>query len=298
MNSTQRFRGCFVALVTPFTKDLKVDFDQLNALVDFQLANGTDGIVPSGTTGESATLRAEEQYEVIRAVVNRVKGRIPIIAGAGTNSTEEAIALAKRAEEAGADAVLSVAPYYNRPTQEGLYRHYRAIAESIKLPIVVYNVPGRTGCNIEAGTVLRLAEILNIVGVKEASGNLQQIMEILRSRPAGFVVLSGDDSFTLPIMALGGDGIISVVANEAPKLMGELVHAALQGDFETARAHHYALLPLMNANFIESSPIPVKAAMAMMGLLEENYRLPLCPPREETRRRLREILEHLKLVTG
>ncbi len=297
MNRTRRFRGCFVALVTPFRRDRRVDFERLEALVDFQLDAGTDGIVPCGTTGESATLRPEEQCEIIRCVVERVRGRVPVIAGAGTNSTEEAIALARAAEQAGADALLSVTPYYNRPTQEGLYQHFRAIAEAVRLPVLLYNVPSRTGCQLEVGTVLRLAESPNIIGVKEASGNLEQIMELLRARPSGFLILSGDDAWTLPILALGGDGVISVIANEAPAEMRELVAAALAGDFDRARAAHYRLLPLMRGNFLETNPIPVKAALAMMGLIEENYRLPLVPPRAETRERLRAILADLNLLS-
>lgn len=297
MSSQERFRGCHVALVTPFHSDLSVDFGRLNALVDFVLEEGVDGIVPCGTTGESATLEADEQEEVIRAVVTHVGGRVPVIAGAGTNSTAEAIELARRAEAAGADAILSVTPYYNRPTPEGLYRHYRALADVVSLPIILYNVPGRTGCNLDVATVCRLAELPNIIGIKEASGNFAQIMELIRLRPEGFLVLSGDDSFTLPILALGGDGVISVVANEVPRQMRELVQAALRGDFATAREWHYKLLPLMNANFLEANPIPVKAALALMGLIEENYRLPLCPPSDATRTRLRQILQDLQLLS-
>ncbi len=296
MNGVSRFRGCFVALVTPFRRDGQVDYERLDALVDFQLAAGTDGIVPCGTTGESATVHPDEQRQIIRRVVERVRGRVPVIAGAGTNSTEEAVALAQEAEAAGADALLSVTPYYNRPTPEGLYQHFRAIAEAVRLPVILYNVPSRTGCNLDVGTVLRLAEIPNIIGIKEASGNLEQIMELLRVRPQGFLVLSGDDAWTLPILALGGDGVISVIANETPREMRELVAAALEGDFERARALHFRLLPLMRGNFLETNPIPVKAALAMMGLIEENYRLPLVPPRAETRERLRRILADLHLI--
>ncbi|GBC76622.1 4-hydroxy-tetrahydrodipicolinate synthase [bacterium HR08] len=296
MSGTSRFRGCFVALVTPFRRDGQVDYERLEALVDFQLEAGMDGLVPCGTTGESATLHPEEQREIIRRVVERVRGRAPVIAGAGTNATEEAVELARHAERAGADAVLSVTPYYNRPTQEGLYQHFRAIAESVRLPVILYNVPSRTGCNLEVKTVLRLAEIPNIIGIKEASGNLEQIMELLRVRPQGFLVLSGDDAWTLPVLALGGDGVISVIANQTPAEMRELVAAALAGDWARARELHYRLLPLMRGNFLETNPIPVKAALAMMGLIEENYRLPLVPPRPETRERLRQILADLNLI--
>jgi 4-hydroxy-tetrahydrodipicolinate synthase len=296
MSSHQRFRGCHVALVTPFRQDLSIDFQRLDGLVDFLLEQGIDGIVPCGTTGESATLDPQEQEEVIRAVVTRVGGRVPVIAGAGTNATQDAIALAQRAEAAGADAILSVTPYYNRPTPEGLYRHFRALADAVALPLILYNVPGRTGCNLDASTVRRLAEVPTIIGIKEASGNFSQIMELIRTRPDGFLVLSGDDSFTLPLLALGGDGVISVVANEAPREMRTLVQAALAGDFATARHWHYKLLPLMNANFLETNPIPVKAALALMGLVEENYRLPLCPPDDATRSRLKDILQQLQLL--
>ncbi len=296
MSSHQRFRGCHVALVTPFRPNLSIDFQRLDGLVDFLLEQGIDGIVPCGTTGESATLDPQEQEEVIRAVVTRVGGRVPVIAGAGTNATQDAIALAQRAEAAGADAILSVTPYYNRPTPEGLYRHFRALADAVSLPMILYNVPGRTGCNLDARTVRRLAEVPTIIGVKEASGNFSQIMELIRTRPEGFLVLSGDDSFTLPILALGGDGVISVVANEVPREMRTLVQAALAGDFATARQWHYKLLPLMNANFLETNPIPVKAALALMGLVEENYRLPLCPPDDATRSRLKDILQQLQLL--
>jgi 4-hydroxy-tetrahydrodipicolinate synthase len=296
MTDHNRFRGCFVALVTPFNRNLQVDFDQLNALVDFQLEAGTHGIIPCGTTGESATLHPEEQDGVIRAVVRRVNGRVPVIAGAGTNSTEEAIALAKGAESAGADAILSVTPYYNRPTQQGLYLHFRAIAEAIRIPVILYNVPSRTGTNLEVKTVVRLAELPNVVGIKEAAGNLPQLMDLLQSRPRGFVVLSGDDNFTLALIALGGDGVVSVAANEAPRQMSEMVDAALKGDFVKARELHYTLLPLMNVNFIETNPVPVKAALAMMGKIEENYRLPMCSPREESRQRLRAVLEQTGLL--
>jgi 4-hydroxy-tetrahydrodipicolinate synthase len=291
-------RGCATALVTPFAADGAVDEQRLRDLIEYQIAGGVRLLVPCGTTGESATMTDEEDQLVIKTTVEVARGRAKVIAGAGSNSTVAAIEYSKTARELGADAVLSVAPYYNKPTQEGLYAHFRAIAESIPgLPVVIYNVPGRTSSNIAAETCLRLArDVENIVAVKEASGNLSQIMEIIRNRPAGFRVISGDDSMTLPLIALGGDGLISVASNEAPALMSQLNQLALAGQWDEARALHYRLLPLMEANFIESSPGPVKAAMALMGLLEENLRLPLVPVQEKTRTRLRDVLSELRLV--
>src|SRR6476659_1807178 len=285
-------RGCATALVTPFQADGAVDVERLRALIEYQIAGGIHLLVPCGTTGESATMSDEEDQLVIKTTVEVAHGRAKVIAGTGSNSTAAAIQYSQTARELGADAVLSVAPYYNKPTQEGLYAHFRAIAESVNgLPVVIYNVPGRTSSNISAETTIRLAhDVENIVAVKEASGNLSQIMEILRSRPAGFRVISGDDSFTLAIIALGGDGLISVASNEIPALMSQLVNLALAGDWSEARALHYRLLPLLEANFIESSPGPVKAAMAMMGLIDENFRLSLVPIQEKSRARLREVL--------
>jgi len=284
--------GCATALVTPFTASGDVDVDRLRALVEYQIGGGVRLLVPCGTTGESATMSDEEDQLVIKTTVEVARGRAKVIAGTGSNSTAAAIQYSLTARELGADAVLSVAPYYNKPTQEGLYAHFRAIAESVSgMPVVIYNVPGRTSSNISAETTIRLArDVENIVAVKEASGNLSQIMEILRSRPKGFRVISGDDSFTLAIIALGGDGLISVASNEIPALMSQLVDLALAGDWNEARALHYRLLPLLEANFIESSPGPVKAAMAMMGLIDENFRLPLVPIQEKSRAHLREVL--------
>ena len=249
-----------------------------------------------GTTGESATLSHEEHHRVMDLVIEQTANRVPVICGAGSNATHEAIDLSRYAERAGADAVLSVCPYYNKPTQEGLYRHFRAIAEAIHLPLIVYNVPGRTGVNLLPATLMRLAQIPNIIGVKEASGNLSQIMEILRIRPQGFLVFSGDDAITLPIMAVGGDGVISVVANETPAWLHDMVWSAFKDDWQTARAVHQKLLPLMEMNFIESNPIPVKTAMAMMGLLEENFRSPLVPMSDEHRQKLHRCLSELNLI--
>jgi 4-hydroxy-tetrahydrodipicolinate synthase len=292
----QVFSGCIVALVTPLLSDGSVDEKSLRGLVEFQIAQGIDGIVPCGTTGESATLGHDEQGQVIKIVVEQARRRVPIVAGAGSNSTQTAVALAKQAQAAGVDGILSVAPYYNKPTQEGLFLHFQAIARSVDLPVIVYNVPGRTSSNIEAATIFRLSEIANVTGVKEASGNMAQIMEILRNKPPHFSVLSGDDALTLPMLALGADGLISVAANEAPRLMRDMVAAGLKGDFANARALHHRLLPLMNVNFIESSPIPVKAALAMMGKIQETYRLPLCPMREENRTKLAKVLKELALT--
>jgi 4-hydroxy-tetrahydrodipicolinate synthase len=291
-------RGCATAIVTPFAKDGAVDEEGLRALLEYQLAGGIKLLVPCGTTGESATMTDEEDQRVIKLTIDIVKGRGHVIAGAGSNSTAAAIKASQIARDLGADAVLQVAPYYNKPTQEGLYAHFRAVAEAVSdLPVVIYNVPGRTSSNISAQTTLRLArDVENIVAVKEASGNLAQIMEILRERPEDFRVLSGDDSFTFPLIALGAEGLVSVASNEAPELMSRMVDLALAGNWDEARALHYRLLPLMEINFIESSPGPVKAALAMMGLIEENFRLPLVPIQEASRARVREVVRELGLL--
>jgi 4-hydroxy-tetrahydrodipicolinate synthase len=291
-------RGCATALVTPFKADGAIDEDRLRALVDRQINGGVSLLVPCGTTGESATMTEDEDQRVIAITVEVARGRARVIAGTGSNSTAAAIEYSKRARDLGADAMLQVAPWYNKPTQEGLYAHFRAIADAIpETPIMLYNVPGRTSSNINAQTVLRLArDCENIVAIKEASGNLTQIMEILRERPANFRVLSGDDAVTLPLIALGAEGIVSVASNEAPDLMSQMTERALAGNWTEARALHYRLLPLMEINFIESSPGPVKAAMAMMGLLEENFRLPLVPIQEQSRARIREVVTELGLL--
>lgn len=286
-------RGCATALVTPFRSDGSLDEERIGSLIERQIGGGVRLLVPCGTTGESATMTEEEDRRVIELTIEAAgRAGARVIAGTGSNSTAAAIEYSVSAKEMGADAVLVVAPFYNKPTQAGLYAHFRAVAEAVHpLPVVVYNVPGRTSSNISAETVLRLArEVENIAAVKEASGNLSQIMEILRERPEGFRVLSGDDAVTLPLMALGADGVISVVSNEAPARMAEIVNLALEGRWEEARLAHFHLLPLMEANFIESSPGPVKAAMALMGLLEENLRLPLVPVEEKTRETLRRVL--------
>jgi len=290
-------RGCATALVTPFTSDGAIDEDALTRLIEYQLSGGVKLLVPCGTTGESATMTEEEDQRVIKRTIKLAQGRARVIAGTGSNATAAAIENSKIAAKLGADAVLVVAPFYNKPTQQGLYAHFRAIAEEVDLPIVIYNVPGRTSCNISAETTLRLArDCENLAAVKEASGNLSQIMEILRNRPEGFRVLSGDDALTFPMIALGADGLISVASNEAPELMARMVDQALAGNWDEARKLHYRLLPLMEVNFIESSPGPVKAGLAMMNLIGENYRLPLVPIQEKSRSQLRAVLAELGLV--
>jgi 4-hydroxy-tetrahydrodipicolinate synthase len=292
-------RGCATALVTPFKSDGAIDEDRFRALVDRQIDGGVRLLVPCGTTGESATMTEAEDQKVISITVAVARGRGRVIAGTGSNSTAAAIEYSQRARDLGADAVLQVAPWYNKPTQAGLYAHFRAVAEAIpETPIMLYNVPGRTSSNIAAETVLRLArDCENIVAVKEASGNLTQIMEILRARPENFCVLSGDDAVTLPLIALGAEGIVSVASNEIPDLMSRMTELALEGRWTEARAMHFRLLPLMEINFIESSPGPVKAAMALMGLLEENFRLPLVPIQEKSRSLIREVIAELGIIS-
>ncbi len=291
------FKGTATALVTPFKKDGSVDEQALRDLVEFQIKGKVEALVPVGSTGEGATLSESEQAFVIETVVDQAKGRVPVIGGASSNATMKAAALARQVKQSGADAILTVAPFYNKPTQNGLLQHFSTIADAVDIPIVIYNVPGRTASNIEAGTVLKLAEdIPHIAGVKEASANFGQIMEILRHRPAGFGVWSGDDNLTLPLVALGADGIVSVVANEVPKMFSDLVRAALKGKWEKARELHFKLLPLMNINFVESNPIPVKAALTMMGMIENQLRLPLVQLSEAHRPKLEQVLRSLHLL--
>lgn len=291
-----KFRGTTVALITPFTSQGEVDDEKLRSLVDWHVEQGTDVILACGTTGESATLSHEEHQRVIDIVIEQAAGRVPVMAGAGSNATDEAISLTEHASRAGADAILSVGPYYNKPTQQGYYEHFKAIAAATELPVILYNVPGRTGGNICDDTTLKLAEIDNIIGVKEASGNLSQIMHILQDRPRDFLVLSGDDAITMSLLVLGLDGVISVVANEAPALLHEMVHSAFAGEWEKARDIHFKLLPLMEFNFCESNPIPVKTACAMMGLVGETVRLPLVPMTEANRKTMRALLQELHLI--
>ena len=291
------FRGTGTALVTPFDNQNEIDEHSIKKLVEFQIKGGVEALIPTGTTGESATLSEDEQAKIVSLVSKFARGRIKIIAGAGSNSTAKAVSLAKKVLAEGADAVLSVAPYYNKPTQGGFYQHYATIASEIDSPIIIYNVPGRTSSNIEAATTLRLAnEFSNIVGIKEASGNFVQIMEILRKRPDGFGVWSGDDATTLPLISLGADGVISVVANETPEQFSKMVRLCLKGNFKKAIRIHNQLLDLMNFNFIESNPIPVKAALAEMGLIKENYRLPLVKLSNNYRQKMKAILKELDLI--
>jgi len=290
------FTGTGTALVTPFRADGSLDEGMLRRLIQRQIDAGVDFLVPCGTTGESPTLAHEEHVRVVEIAVGLAKGKVPVLAGAGGYNTAEVIAMARELAELGADGFLSVTPYYNKPTQEGLYQHYRAIAEAVPLPIILYSVQGRTGVNIEPATVKRLAQIENIVGIKEASGNVSQMAAILNAVPEEFIVLSGDDAITLPVISLGGRGVISVVSNEIPAEMSRLTRAALQGDFRTAREIHRRYHPLMEINFVESNPGPVKAAMAEMGLLEAAWRLPLVAPKAENQARIRAVLESLELV--
>ena len=292
-----RFIGTGTALVTPFRRDGSLDEWALHGLIKRQIEAGIDFLVPCGTTGESPTLTHEEHLRVVEIAVGLAKGKVPVLAGAGGYNTAEVIALARELADIGADGILSVTPYYNKPTQEGLYQHFRAIAEAVSLPIILYSVQGRTSVNIEPATVKRLAEVKNIVGIKEASGNISQMAAILNAVPEDFVVLSGDDAITLPLIALGGRGIISVVSNEIPAEMTQLTRLALQGDFSGAREIHRRYHPLMEINFVESNPIPVKAALAEMDLLEPVWRLPLVPPKAENRARIRAVLETLGLVS-
>ena len=292
------FTGVGTALVTPFTRSGDLDEKRVRELGRRQIDGGIDFLVPCGTTGESPTLSDAERSRIVEILVDEAGGRVPVLAGAGGYNTSEVVRQAEAMRAAGASGLLSVTPYYNRPTQEGLYQHYRAIAESTPLPIVVYNVPGRTGSNVEPATLARLAAIPNIVGVKEASGNVTQMCEVCRVVPPEFIVLSGDDVLTLPLMAVGGRGIISVAGNEIPAEMVQMVEAAERNDFAAAREIHARILPLMLVNFVESNPIPVKAAMAAMGLIEEVYRLPMVPPQNSSAEKIHKVLRELGLLKG
>lgn len=289
-------RGCGTALVTPFSEDGTLDVDALRSLVEFQLSEGIDFLVPCGTTGEAPTLEHEEYVGVVRVVTQEAKGKVPVIAGAGGNNTKKVCNLVQDLQALGVQGILSVAPYYNKPTQEGLYQHFKTIADSTDLPVILYNVPSRTSSNILPETVARLAGISNIIGIKEASGSITQQMEVLRLVPPNFRVLSGDDAFTFPLMALGGAGVISVISNEIPRQVTNLAHLLLEGKYDEARKLNAKLLPLMQANFIETNPIPVKAALAMMGKIKEIYRLPMCPMNPENRARLEKVLAEQGLL--
>ena len=290
------FTGCGTALVTPFRRDLSLDEETLRKLVRRQIQAGINFLVPCGTTGESPTLTRAEHLRVVEITLEEAKGKVPVLAGAGGYNTQEVIDLARELERMGASGILSVTPYYNKPTQEGLYQHFQAIAAAVKLPMVVYSVQGRTGVNVEPGTLALLAQIENIVGVKEASGNVGQMANVLYETPQGFTVLCGDDALTIPLMALGGRGVISVVANQIPAEMTQLTQACLKDDFETARLIQARYLPLMNVNFVESNPIPVKAAMSLMGLLEPVYRLPMCAPSAANLARIEKVLDLVGLL--
>jgi len=302
-NDGKKFRGVGVALVTPFKSDYSLDEAAFERLIDFQIEEGTNFLVPCGTTGENPALTHGEHRRVVEIAVRRANGRLPVLAGAGSNSTEKAIELAELAIDLGAAGVLTITPYYNKPTPDGLRRHFGMQAEAIEkkrggFPMIMYNVPGRTGINMAAATTLQIArEIPNVIGVKEASGNMEQILSILRDRPEGFLVFSGDDAWTLPLIAAGGEGIISVAANEIPRLMSDMTSAALSGDFERARAVHNRILPLMTGNFIESNPIPVKAAMKMLGIIPTDaVRSPLAPISDANRKTLEGILRDCGLT--
>ena len=291
-----RFQGSFVAMVTPF-RNGRVDEAKLWDLVDFHVAHGTDGLIPCGTTGESPTLSHDEHKRVVEVVVEAARGRIPVVAGTGSNSTAEAIDLTTHAERAGAAGALVVNPYYNKPTQEGLYRHFRAVAESAAIPILVYNIQSRTAVNVETATLERLVrDVKNVAGVKEASGSLDQMSQVIAACGPDFAVLSGDDTITLPLLAVGGHGVVSVIANIVPRETAEMVHAALDGDWKRARELHYRLFPLARAAFIETNPIPIKEAMAMAGMLDPEFRLPMCRMSDANRERLRAILKPYGLV--
>ena len=291
-----RFSGTGVALVTAFRDDGSIDVEGLREHVEFQIENGVNLMVPGGTTGEGVTLSTDEQQLLIRTTVEATRGRTPVLAGAGGSDTADVVRKARAAREAGADGILSVSPAYNKPTQRGLIEHYRAVAGAVDCPVIIYNVPGRTASNVLPETVLALAEIENIAGVKEASGDVNQVMTLIRERPEGFAILSGDDALTFPLLAVGADGVISVVANLAPALMSQMVEKALGGDYEGARELHYRLLPLMRAIFIETNPIPVKAALEIMGHGEAHYRLPLVRPTSEVEAFLRNALTDVGLL--
>ncbi|MBI2039806.1 4-hydroxy-tetrahydrodipicolinate synthase [Candidatus Microgenomates bacterium] len=294
---SKKFKGAITALVTPFLEDGKVDVESLRDLVRLQIKGHIDGIVPCGTTGEAVTLDQDEYRLVVETVVKEVNGRVPVIAGAGSNDTQKAIGYSQIAKQAGADALLHVTPYYNKPTPLGLLAHFKVIAKATDLPIILYNVPGRTGSNVLAATTIKISnEVPQVVGVKEASGNITQMMEIIKGVSSSFSVLSGDDAFTLPLMAVGGVGVISVASNEVPKAMSDLTAAVLNGDFVKAKKLHYQWLDLMNINFIESNPIPVKTALALMGKIKEVFRLPLVGMEEKNKDSLKAVLKSHQLI--
>jgi 4-hydroxy-tetrahydrodipicolinate synthase len=291
------FSGVYTAIITPFDKNENVEYKKLKELIEFQIANGVSGIVPCGTTGESPTLSTEEHEKVIEETVKLVKGRVKVIAGTGSNSTKEAIDMSMHAEKAGADAILVVNPYYNKPTQEGLYRHFKAVCNSVKIPVILYNIKGRTGVNVETETLLRIIkDCKNMIGVKEASGDLKQIKEVIEKTPESFFVLSGDDGITLEVMKMGGDGLISVAANIMPKEVSTIVELSIKKDYKKAEELDKKLQPFFKVEFIETNPIPIKAAIAMQGKIEEVYRLPLCEMNTKNKEELRKVMKTLELI--
>jgi len=292
------FTGAGTALITPFTRSGELDEAAVRRLARRQIDAGIHFLSPCGTTGENPTLTAPERLRIVEILADEAGGKVPILAGAGGYHTKEVVELVRDLTTAGANGFLSVTPYYNKPTQEGLFQHYRAIAESTSLPIVLYNVPGRTGVNVEVATLVRLTAIPNVIGVKEASGNMQQMCEVCRAVPADFIVLSGDDAMALPLMAVGGRGVISVLSNEMPAEVARMIEAAERNDFAAAQSIHHRMMPLMLANFVESNPGPVKAAMAAMGLIEESYRLPLVAPKPESKEKIVRTLKDLGLLKG
>lgn len=295
--SNKVFSGVYTAIITPFKTDGSIDYDKLKELIEFQIENGVTGIVPCGTTGESPCLNDEEHKKVIETTVETVNNRIKVVAGTGSNNTAHAIDMTKFAESVGVDGALVVNPYYNKPTQEGLYRHFKAIADSVKIPIMVYNIMGRTGVNVETPTLLRLInDCSNIVSVKEASGNMKQMKEVINQTPKDFCVLSGDDGIALELIQNGGDGVVSVASNALPKEMSEMISAALNSDFEKAKEIDDKLQPFFDAEFIETNPIPIKSVLAMQGKIEEIYRLPMCELAPENKEKLREVITKMELI--
>ncbi len=291
-------KGVYTAIITPFKSDESIDWDAFKKLVEFQIENKVAGIVPVGTTGESPTIEEKEHEEIIKKVVGWVKGRCEVIAGTGSNSTKHAIHLSKMAEKCGADACLVVNPYYNKPTQEGLYRHFKAVADSVKIPIVLYNIKGRTGVNVETPTLMRIAkDCKNVIAVKEASGDLNQMKDVISKRQKGFSVLSGDDNMTLDLIKAGGDGIISVASNAIPGKMVSLVDSALKGDYKTAEKLNAEMQDFFKYEFVETNPIPIKAAISMMGICKEVYRLPMCELRPENKEKWHQVLKQMKIVS-
>jgi 4-hydroxy-tetrahydrodipicolinate synthase len=286
----ETLNGCITAIITPFDRRLRVDYAGLKENVDFQIKNGVSGITPLGTTGESPTINDDERTKIIKTVIDQANGRVKVIPGTGSYCTEDAIRYTKEAEDLGADAVLIVTPYYNKPSQEGLYQHFRAISEATDIPIIAYNIAGRTGVNIETSTLLRISSLNNVIGVKEASGSISQISDVIEQLPGSFSVLSGDDNITLPLMALGGTGVISVVSNLLPKRVSEMVGHALKGNMKMATKMHYELMPIFKGAFIDSNPVPIKTAMALSGMPSGGFRLPLCAMSEQKEEKLKVIL--------